>query len=61
MNSWFEQNTYIPIHGLINFIDTKHDWLYLLSVNSDEQLPQSPFTGKFFLMTTFYFGVYKAN
>ncbi len=26
----------------------KHDWLYLRSINSDEHLPQSPFTSKFF-------------
>jgi hypothetical protein len=26
-----------------------HDWLYLQSIISDKHLPQSPFTGKFFL------------
>jgi hypothetical protein len=25
----------------------KHDWLYLQSINYDEHLPQSPFTGQF--------------
>ncbi len=35
------------------------DWLYLQSINSDKHLPQSPFTAKIFLLTTFCFGVYK--
>ncbi len=26
----------------------QHDWLYLLSINSDKHLPQNPFTGQFF-------------
>jgi hypothetical protein len=36
----------------------QHDWLYLQSINPDKYLPQSPFTGQFFYMTTFCFGVY---
>ncbi len=27
----------------------QHDWLYLHYINSDKHLPQSPFTGQFFL------------
>ncbi len=39
----------------------QHDWLYLQSINSDKLLPQSPFTGQFFKMTTFCFGVNIVN
>ena len=35
--------------------------MYLQSINSDKHLPQSPFTGKFFQMTTFRFGFYIVN
>ncbi len=37
----------------------QHDWLHLQYTNSDKHLPQSPFTDKFFYITTFFFGVYK--
>jgi hypothetical protein len=36
----------------------QHDWMYLQSTNSDKHLPQSPFTGQIFVMTTFRFGVW---
>ncbi len=39
----------------------QHDWLYLLYLNYDKHLLQSPFTGKFFWMTTVCFGVYLVN
>jgi hypothetical protein len=32
-----------------------------LYVNSDKHLPQSPFTGQFFYLTKFCFGVFKVN
>jgi hypothetical protein len=39
----------------------QHDLLYLQSINSDKHLPQSPFTGQIFYMTTFCFVVYIVN
>ncbi len=36
----------------------QHDCMYLQSINSDKPLPQSPFTGQYFYMTTFCFCVY---
>ncbi len=37
----------------------QHGLLYIQSINSEKHLPQSPFTGKFFYMTTFCFGIYR--
>jgi hypothetical protein len=39
----------------------QHDGLYLQSINSNKQLAQSPFTGKFFKIMTLCFGVYIVN
>ncbi len=37
----------------------QHDWLYLQSINSDKPVPQSPFTGQLFSMTTFCIAFYE--
>jgi hypothetical protein len=36
-------------------------YMYIQFIKSDKHLPQSPFTGKVFKMTTFCFGAYKVN
>ena len=48
---------FAPITGSVFFIFKKKS----NSLYPNTHLPQSPFTGKFFWMTTFCFGVYKVN
>ncbi len=43
-----------------NMIECTQELGYLQSTNSDKHLPQSPFTGKFFPMTTFCIDFYES-
>jgi hypothetical protein len=52
-----------PHHSSQSLVENTNmtDYVYLQPINSDKQLPQCPFTGQFFWMTTFLFDFYKVN